>query len=72
MQMMEVIRCGQRLIFHVEKKPGIQKSEEHKLLEKTEGAKAGLTAASGVVLLITREILPIKCHQSYLCIDIPR
>lgn len=39
--MREVIRCGQRLIFHIEqKKPGIQKAEQHKLLEKTEGAKA--------------------------------
>lgn len=28
-----------------------KKSQQHKLLEKTEGAKAGLIAASGVVLL---------------------
>lgn len=52
MQMREVTQHGQRLIFLMEqKKIGFQKLEQHKLLEKREGAKAGLTAASGIVLL---------------------
>lgn len=50
--MREVTQRGQRLIFLIEQKNvGFQNPEQHKLWEKREGAKAGLTAASDIVLL---------------------